>query len=68
MQTTELTFRHYDDTDTFDRLYVKNLQKASSNTEAYRMTEEAFKKRFGKRKYSSPESFKVAYHRRHSSN
>lgn len=59
MPTTE--FKHYEDTDTFDRLYQQELSRSDRNRDAYRKVEERFKQRFGKRRYSSFESFKVSY-------
>jgi len=60
-----MEFKHYDDIDTFDRLYRKNLLGAGSNRQAYRKVERRFADRFGKRKYKSFESFKSAYYQRH---
>lgn len=54
-------FKHYDDIETFDRLYRESLSECDRNRKAYQKVEQRFKDRFGKRRYSSYESFKSAY-------
>lgn len=57
-------FKHYDDIETFDQLYREELSECDRNRKAYQKVEQRFKQRFGKRRYSSYDSFKNAYSRR----
>jgi len=58
-------FDHYDDMQTFDSLYQQHIGQCKRNKDAYQKVERKYKDRFGKRRYSSFQSFKVAYSRRH---
>lgn len=58
-------FEHYDDIQTFDRIYQQKIAECETHRQAYQQTERIYLHSFGKRRYSNFTSFKNAYSQRH---